>query len=106
MSAPKQAQLESLGLSASCADVVRHLWDYLDEQLTPDGAERLKTHMASCAKCRGYSDYQSCFLEAVAKLRAQLDAPESLRTKLAEGLKSEGCSCWDEVTRAKANASE
>ena len=53
MSAPKQDQLESLGLSASCADVVRHLWDYLDDQLTPDGAERLRTHMASCAKCRG-----------------------------------------------------
>lgn len=103
MSAPQQNQLEALGLSATCADVVRHLWDYLDDQLTPEGAERLRTHMASCATCSGYSDYQSCFLEAVAKLRAQLDAPESLRAKLAEGLKSEGCSCWGEVTRVKAN---
>jgi anti-sigma factor (TIGR02949 family) len=101
MSAPKLDQLESLGLSASCADVVRHLWDYLDHQLTPDGAERLKTHMAACPKCRGYSDYQSCFLEAAAKLRAQLDAPDSLRTKLAEGLKSEGCSCWDAVKKER-----
>jgi anti-sigma factor (TIGR02949 family) len=101
MSAPKQDQLESLGLSASCADVVRHLWDYLDDQLTPDGAERLRAHMSACPKCRGYSDYQSCFLEAAAKLRARFDAPESLRTKLAEGLKSEGCSCWDAVKRGR-----
>jgi anti-sigma factor (TIGR02949 family) len=104
MTAPRQGQLESLGLSASCADVVRHLWDYLDDQLTPDGAERLKTHMASCEKCRGYSDYQACFLEAVARLRAQFDAPESLRAKLAERLKSEGCSSWGAVTKAKSGA--
>jgi mycothiol system anti-sigma-R factor len=103
MTAPQQNQLEALGLSATCADVVRHLWDYLDDQLTPDGAERLRSHMASCATCRGYSDYQSCFLEAVAKLRAQHDAPGSLRAKLAEGLKSEGCSCWGEVTKARAS---
>jgi mycothiol system anti-sigma-R factor len=103
MSAPQQGQLEALGLSATCADVVRHLWDYLDDQLTPEGAARLNAHMASCTTCRGYSDYQSCFLEAVAKLRAQLDAPESLRAKLAEGLKSEGCSCWGEVTKVKSN---
>ena len=103
MSAPQQKQLEALGLSASCADVVRHLWDYLDDQLTPEGAERLHAHMVACEKCRGYSDYQSCFLEAVARLRAQLDAPESLRARLAEGLKSEGCSCWDAVKKTGAN---
>jgi len=74
MSAPPRNQLEALGLSAPCVEVVRHLWDYLDEQLTPEGAERLRSHMAACDKCRGYSDYQACFLEAVAKLRAQLDA--------------------------------
>jgi len=101
MSVPPRSELEALGLSASCADVVRHLWDYLDEQLTPEGAERLRLHMSSCAKCRGYSDYQACFLEAVARLRRRLDAPDSLRARLAEGLKSEGCSCWDAVTRAR-----
>jgi anti-sigma factor (TIGR02949 family) len=102
MSAPPRNQLEALGLSAPCVDVVRHLWDYLDDQLTPEGAERLKAHMAACEKCRGYSDYQVCFLEAVARLRESLDAPASLRERLAEGLKSEGCSCWDAVKKPSA----
>jgi len=102
MSAPQQNQLEALGLSAACADVVRHLWDYLDDQLTPEGAERLRAHMASCETCRGYSDYQSCFLEAVAHLRVRLDAPESLRTRIAQGLKSEGCSCWEDVRKSRS----
>jgi len=104
MSAPKQDQLESLGLSASCADVVRHLWDYLDEQLTPDGADRLRVHMASCTTCRGYSDYQACFLEAVARVRTKSDAPVSLRERLAEGLKSEGCSCWEDVRKGRSES--
>lgn len=104
MSAPPRNQLEALGLSASCADVVRHLWDYLDDQLTPEGAERLRAHMASCTTCRGYSDYQACFLEAVARVRTKSDAPVSLRERLAEGLKSEGCSCWEAVRKEKSGS--
>ena len=38
-----------------------------------------------------------CFLEAVKKLRVQLDAPNALRDKLAEGLKGQGCGCWSKV---------
>ncbi|HET9685470.1 MAG TPA: zf-HC2 domain-containing protein [Gemmatimonadaceae bacterium] len=102
MSAPPRNELEALGLSASCADVVRHLWDYLDDQLTPDGADRLRVHMASCTTCRGYSDYQACFLEAVARVRTKSDAPVSLRERLAEGLKSEGCSCWEAVRKDRS----
>ncbi|NUP71057.1 MAG: hypothetical protein HOQ30_03375 [Gemmatimonadaceae bacterium] len=97
MSAPARVQLEALGLSSSCAEVLRHLWDYLDDQITPEGAERLRSHIASCTECQSYEEYQACFLEAVKKLRVQLDAPNALRDKLAEGLKGQGCGCWSKV---------
>ena len=97
MSAPARVQLEALGLSSSCAEVLRHLWDYLDDQITPEGAERLRTHIASCTECQSYEEYQACFLEAVKKLRVRLDAPSALRDKLAEGLKGQGCGCWSKV---------
>jgi anti-sigma factor (TIGR02949 family) len=90
-------QLEARGLSDTCADVLRHLWDYLDDQITPEGAERLRAHIASCPKCQEYEVYQSCFLEAVKKLRAELGAPEQLRERLAEELKEQGCGCWEKV---------
>ena len=48
MSAPVRSKLEALGLSASCAEVLAHLWDYLDEQITPTSAERLQAHIATC----------------------------------------------------------
>ncbi len=97
MNAPARTQLEAIGLSATCADVLRHLWDYLDDQITPEGAERLRAHIASCAKCHEYEVYQECFLQAVSRLRAQLGAPGQLRERLAEGLKEQGCGCWDKV---------
>jgi anti-sigma factor (TIGR02949 family) len=101
MRAPARSQLESLGLSATCAEVLHHLWDYLDEQITPEGAERLKAHIASCPQCRSYEEYQECFLRAVAGLRQEMNAPDSLRERLAERLKGQGCSCWDKVRGAR-----
>lgn len=99
MSAPARSQLEDLGLSSTCAEVLHHLWDYLDEQITPSSAERLKAHIASCPTCRQYEDYQECFLRAVASLRQELSAPQSLRERLAERLKGQGCGCWEKVRR-------
>jgi anti-sigma factor (TIGR02949 family) len=97
VSAPARVQLEALGLTTACADVLRHLWDYLDDQITPEGAHRLREHIAACAKCQEYEVYQSCFLDAVKKLRAELAAPGALRERLAEGLKGQGCGCWEKV---------
>jgi anti-sigma factor (TIGR02949 family) len=97
MSAPARTQLEALGLSASCAEVLRHLWDYLDEEVTPTSAERLRGHIAACPQCKEYSAYQSCFLEAVSHLRQELSAPGSLRARLAQRLKGQGCGCWEQV---------
>ena len=87
-------------MSSNCADVLRHLWDYLDDQITPAGAERLRAHIASCDTCRGYEVFQECFLDAVSKLRADLGAPDSLREKLAGQLRESGCGCWDKVKGA------
>jgi anti-sigma factor (TIGR02949 family) len=97
MSAPARVQLEALGLSSTCADVLHHLWDYLDDQITPEGAERLRAHIAACPECESYELYQSCFLDAVKRLRVDLGAPDALREKLAAGLKEQGCGCWGKV---------
>jgi anti-sigma factor (TIGR02949 family) len=100
MSAPARTQLEELGLSSACAEVLRHLWDYLDDQITPEGAERLRAHMAACPKCQQYKQYQGCFLEAMSRLRTGLGAPEQLRERLAASLKEQGCGCWNKVRDA------
>ncbi len=97
MSSATRVRLEELGLSASCVEVMQHLWDYLDEEMTPDGARRLRAHLEECTQCRNFGEYQSCFFDALAKLKAHLNAPSDLRDKLAEKLKREGCGCWDKA---------
>src|SRR5262245_48708684 len=99
MSTTARVRLEDLGLSESCLQVVRQLWEFLDEELTPEGAARLQQHLAECEQCREYGSYQSCFLDALAKLKAHLDAPSKLRDKLALKLKGEGCGCWSKARR-------
>ena len=99
MSAPARTQLEGLGLSASCADVLRHLWDYLDDEMTPRGADRLRAHIVSCAQCQDLEVYQSCFLDTLAQLRMEFDAPTELRQRLADTLRTQGCGCWQKVRR-------
>ena len=101
MSAPARSQLEGLGLSSTCVEVLRHLWEYLDDEMSPGGAERLRAHIATCAQCREYEGYQACFLDALAKLRTHFAAPDDLRTKLSQKLKGQGCGCWDKVRRER-----
>lgn len=98
MSAPAHAPLDDLGLSSNCLEVLRHLWDYLDEELTPEGAERLRVHIESCPQCKAMEVYQACFLDTMRKLRAQFSAPNELRARLAEKLRSQGCGCWEKVS--------
>lgn len=100
MSAPARAQFEEMGFSSPCAEVLQHLWDYLDEQITSDSARRLDAHIATCRTCQEYRAYQACFLESLAKLHAELTAPHTLRERLAEGLKESGCGCWEKVRRS------
>jgi anti-sigma factor (TIGR02949 family) len=101
MSAPARAQFDDLGLSSNCVDVLRHLWEYLDDELTPAGAERLRLHLESCPQCKAMEGYQACFLDTMRRLRAQFTAPSELRARLAEKLRSQGCGCWDKVSREK-----
>lgn len=99
MSAPAHIQQGGLGLSSTCIDVLRHLWDYLDDEITPAGAERLRSHIEGCAQCREFEGFQTCFLESLARLRRELDAPAALRDRLAERLRHEGCQCWEQARK-------
>ncbi len=98
MSAPAHAQFEELGLSSNCVEVLRHLWDYLDDELTPAGAERLRVHIESCPQCKAMEVYQACILDTMRRLRTQFGAPNELRARLAEKLRIQGCGCWDKVS--------
>ena len=101
MNAPARSQLEDMGLSSTCVDVLRHLWDYLDEEITPTGAERLRAHIESCTTCKEYEGFQTCFLDTLARLRRELEAPQTVRERIAEQLRAEGCRCWEQARKTR-----
>jgi anti-sigma factor (TIGR02949 family) len=73
-----------------CLAVVRHLWDFLDDQLTDAQAERLRRHIGECEICHRYRLYQETFLDAMASYRARFGAPSRVKAKVLELLRAEG----------------
>jgi anti-sigma factor (TIGR02949 family) len=41
----------------SCAEAVRQLWEYLDNELPADAQEKVDTHLAFCRRCCGELEF-------------------------------------------------
>ncbi len=77
-------------LPPECLEVLKHVWDYLDEQLTDETTERLRAHLDQCQQCFQYKSFQENFLEAVGTLRLRASASPELRDKVLGSLRQEG----------------
>ncbi len=65
-----------------CETVVRALWDYLDRELGEVDLAAIDAHLAVCAKCRAHAEFERRLVDEIRALRAQHDAPDTLRTRL------------------------
>lgn len=73
-----------------CMEVVLQLWDYLDDQLTPDATTSLRAHIAVCPACYAYQAFQRSFLEALAGLRRPQRAPWRVKARVLASLANAG----------------
>ena len=73
-----------------CLAVVRHLWDFLDDQLSEARADELRRHLGECEICHRYHLYQENFLEAFAAYRVRYGAPSGVKRKVLEALREAG----------------
>lgn len=77
-----------------CMEVVLHLWDYLDNQLTAESTTSLRAHIAVCPECYAYQSFQQDFLEALAGLRrpqrAMQRAPWRVKARVLASLAEAG----------------
>lgn len=74
-----------------CHTAVQRLWDYLDEELTPERMQEVRFHLERCARCLPHHDYARVFLAALASAReAEPPAPETLRRRVMENLRAAG----------------
>jgi mycothiol system anti-sigma-R factor len=65
--------------AANCAEVLSHLWEYLDDELGPETVEPIRQHIGTCAGCWLAYSVDRALLRRVAALEAAaLTAPEPL----------------------------
>lgn len=77
-------------LPPECLEVLKHVWDYLDEQLTDETTERLREHLAECRQCFEYKTFHENFFDAVKTIGCRSGATPELRAKVIENLRQEG----------------
>jgi anti-sigma factor (TIGR02949 family) len=53
-----------------CHGVMKRLWEYLDGELPPDEADRIREHLAMCARCYPQYRHQLAFLALVSRTAA------------------------------------
>jgi anti-sigma factor RsiW len=63
----------------TCEDVLTRLWEYLDEELTPEEVRAVGVHLGGCPECHGAYRCARAFLSVIGRLRG-ITAPVPLAT--------------------------
>jgi len=76
-----------------CRTAVQQLWDYLDQELTPERMAEVRGHLDRCADCLPHHDYACTFLAALSEARERdVRAPDLLRRRVMDRLRAAGFS--------------
>jgi anti-sigma factor RsiW len=67
---------------------MRQLWDYLDQQLTPDTMQAIHVHLDQCQKCRPHADFRRAFERAVSGAREEAGETDALRERIRRALRT------------------
>jgi hypothetical protein len=81
----------SEAVPAACVEVIRQLWDHLDNQLCSDELEPLRLHLDECAHCRGFERFQIGYREAMRSVHpGAASAPWHVRARVLDSLADAG----------------
>lgn len=70
----------------TCQEALEHVFEYLDQELTPEVEAEVRGHLAACVRCTSRFGFEEVFLRFLeAKSRAQ-HAPPELRRRILERL--------------------
>jgi len=73
-----------------CAEVVRALWEYLDNRASVEHRSAIDEHLARCDGCRAHFDFEERLVNQLAALRKQHSDPDQLRERVLEALRAAG----------------
>lgn len=81
-----------MGCQVDCGAAMRQLFDFLDEELTPERMTEVRAHLAKCSRCYPNYNFEKLFLEAVATVGCESKAPDALRSRIVSALREAGFS--------------
>jgi anti-sigma factor (TIGR02949 family) len=61
-----------------CAEIIRHLDEYVDRCLTPRERRRVEAHLTTCLECAAKFRFEAALLGAVRERLRRIDVPPSL----------------------------
>jgi anti-sigma factor (TIGR02949 family) len=81
--------------SDDCAEAIEHLYELLDNELTPELTERIRRHFASCPECFPRYEFESAFKRFLRARTASRAAPPDLRRRVFERILLDGATDTD-----------
>lgn len=73
-----------------CDAVMRRLWDYLDDELTPEREQQVSAHLALCRRCYPQLEFERAFLAKLAATRNSLLRGSQVRARVLAALRTAG----------------
>jgi hypothetical protein len=81
----------SEAVPAACVEVIRQVWDHLDDQLHIDESDIVQFHVDECAHCRGFERFQVGYRDAMRAVRPISGvAPWHVRARVLDALADAG----------------
>lgn len=65
-----------------CADTLRRLWEYLDQELLESETESMRRHLEECPRCGPVARFERRLLERIAAVRPDPSEVAELRSRL------------------------
>ena len=65
----------------SCADAIRQLWAYLEQEVSPADRTAVEAHLQVCRRCCGEVEFVEQ-LEGLLSRNAALDLPADVRARM------------------------
>lgn len=70
----------------NCREALEHLYEYLDQELTPEVEVKVREHLEHCGECYEQLDFERAFLKFVEARCRSRGAPPELKRKILREL--------------------
>ena len=69
---------------SDCSEVLHHIYEYLDGEMSPEDVRRVASHLSECRPCLAEHDLDAAVKQVVRRSCVEQAAPESLRMQVVQ----------------------